>query len=171
MKPYLRTCPWLLALALAGCGGDPAVRLVPVRGRATLGDKGLGRVTIQLVPDRNKGTHAPAGVGQTDADGSFHLTTPPHGDGAVPGHYKVTVTSYRQGSTAGLCRPGEDPPAGRNPSGRAGELGAQTQKQVRVNDRRASGSGRRAGHGRLFGRSLLHRVPTRAGSPTRLDCL
>jgi hypothetical protein len=93
MKPYLRTCSCLLALALAGCGG-PSVRLVSVRGRATLGGKGLGRVTIQLVADSSKGTHAPAGVGQTDEDGSFRITTPPHGDGAVPGHYKVTVTSY-----------------------------------------------------------------------------
>jgi hypothetical protein len=94
MKPYLQTCPWLLALTLAGCWGDPAVRPVPVRGRATVGDKGLGRVTIQLVPDASKGTHAPTGVGQTDEDGSFQIATPPHGDGAVPGHYKVTVTSY-----------------------------------------------------------------------------
>ena len=93
MKPYLRTCSCLLALALAGCSG-PSVRLVPVRGRATLGGQGLARVTIQLVPDGSKGTHAPAGVGQTDEDGSFQITTPPHGAGAVPGHYKVTVTSY-----------------------------------------------------------------------------
>jgi hypothetical protein len=67
---------------------------VPVRGRATLGDKNLERVSIQLLPDTSKGTHAPAAVAQTEEDGSFKLTTPPHGDGAVPGHYKVTVTSY-----------------------------------------------------------------------------
>jgi hypothetical protein len=84
----------LLALVLAGCRTEPAVRLVPVHGRATLGQKALGRVTIQLVPDGSKGTHAPAGVGQTDEGGSFRITTPPHGEGAVPGRYKVTVTSY-----------------------------------------------------------------------------
>jgi hypothetical protein len=83
----------LVALVLAGCGG-PAVPLVPVHGRATIGKKVLARVTIQLVPDGEKGTHAPAGVGETDEDGSFRITTPTHGDGAVPGHYKVTVTSY-----------------------------------------------------------------------------
>jgi hypothetical protein len=92
MKRFLRACPLLVALALAGCG--PAVRLVPVQGRATLGDKVLARVTIQLVPDAAKGTHAPAGAGQTDENGAFRITTPPHGEGAVPGHYKVTVTSY-----------------------------------------------------------------------------
>ena len=94
MKPPLWACPFLLAVGLAGCRAELEVRLVPVRGRATLADKGLERVTIQLVPDASKGTHAPAGVAQTDEDGSFKITTPPHGDGAVPGHYKVTVTSY-----------------------------------------------------------------------------
>jgi hypothetical protein len=94
MKPYLRTCSLLLVLLLAGCGKESAVQLVPVHGRATLGQKVLGRVTIQLVPDDRKGTHAPTGVGQTDEDGVFRITTPPHGEGAVPGHYKVTVTSY-----------------------------------------------------------------------------
>jgi hypothetical protein len=94
MKPYLQTAPLLLALLLAGCQTRPSIRLVPVQGRATLGQKALGRVTIQLVPDASQGTHAPSGVGQTDEDGSFRITSPPHGAGAAPGRYKVTVTSY-----------------------------------------------------------------------------
>jgi hypothetical protein len=93
MRLSLRASPLLVALALAGCA-EPAVRLVPVRGRATLGQKSLRQVTIQLVPDGEKGTHAPTGVGQTDEDGRFRITTPPHGEGAVPGHYKVTVVTY-----------------------------------------------------------------------------
>jgi hypothetical protein len=83
----------LAALALAGCGG-PGVRLVPVQGRVTLANKPLARVTIQLVPDGAKGTHAPARAGQADEHGAFRITTPPHGAGAVPGHYRVMVTSY-----------------------------------------------------------------------------
>jgi hypothetical protein len=94
MKLTLRSCPLLLALLLAGCRGEPAVKLVPVSGRITVGQKPLVRVAIQLVPDGSKGTHAPAGAGQTDEDGSFRITTPPHGDGAVPGHYKVLLVSY-----------------------------------------------------------------------------
>ena len=93
MRSYLRASPLLVALALAGCA-EPAVRLVPVGGRATLGKKSLSLATIQLVPDGGKGTHAPTGVGQTDEDGRFRITTPRHGEGAVPGHYKVTVVSY-----------------------------------------------------------------------------
>ncbi|HKB38881.1 MAG TPA: hypothetical protein VKD72_20730 [Gemmataceae bacterium] len=93
MKLFLRACPLLVALALAGCSGS-SVRLVPVQGRATLGNKALARVTIQLVPDASKGTHAPAGAGQTDENGAFRITTPPHGEGAVPGFYRVMVTAY-----------------------------------------------------------------------------
>jgi hypothetical protein len=106
MRPYLRTCPLLLALVLAGCRGEPAVRLVPVQGRATFGQKALGGVMIQLVPDESKGTSAPSGVGQTDEDGAFRITTPPHGEGAAPGHYKVTVTAY---TAAGLPPAYADP--------------------------------------------------------------
>jgi hypothetical protein len=94
MRSSRQTCPLLLALLLAGCSSKSAVPLVPVHGRATLGQRALGRVTIQLVPEDSKDTHAPAGVGQTDEDGSFRITTPPHGEGAVPGRYKVTVASY-----------------------------------------------------------------------------
>jgi hypothetical protein len=93
MKPSPRVCPWFVALLLAGCSGS-AVRLVPVHGRATVNKKAVAGLTIQLVPDAAKGTHAPSGGGQTDEDGRFVITTPPHGEGAVPGHYKVTVSSY-----------------------------------------------------------------------------
>jgi hypothetical protein len=92
MKPSLQACFVLLLLLLAGC--HSAVRLAPVHGRATLGQKPLARVTIQLVPDGTQGTHGPAGAGQTDEYGSFRITTPPHGEGAVPGGYRVTVMSY-----------------------------------------------------------------------------
>jgi hypothetical protein len=91
MKRHLQTCPLLLALALAGC--QSSVQLAPVYGKASLGQKPLARVMIQLVPDASKGTHGPAGTGETNEYGSFQITTPPHGEGAVPGHYKVTVTS------------------------------------------------------------------------------
>jgi hypothetical protein len=84
----------LLAAALLGCRSEPALELAPVRGRVSLGGKGLSHATVQLMPDETKGTTAPTGAGQTDGDGGFEITTPPHGQGAVPGHYKVTVTAY-----------------------------------------------------------------------------
>src|SRR5262245_66457096 len=105
MKLFLRACPLLVALALAGCSGS-SVRLVPVQGRATLGNKALARVTIQLVPDASMGTHAPAGAGQTDENGAFRITSPPDGEGAVPGVYRVMVTAY---VAQGLPRSYSDP--------------------------------------------------------------
>jgi hypothetical protein len=33
-------------------------------------------------------------MGQTDADGRFELRSPPHGEGVVPGRYKVTLQQY-----------------------------------------------------------------------------
>jgi hypothetical protein len=84
----------LLAAALLGCRSEPALKLAAVRGRVTLGGRGVSHATVQLIPDDKKGTTAPPGAGQTDNDGGFEITTPPHGQGAVPGHYKVTVTAY-----------------------------------------------------------------------------
>lgn len=91
----MRACafPLLLAAALLGCGGQ-SLELAPVRGRVSLGGKGISHAAIQLIPDSKKGTTAPTGAGQTDSDGNFRITTPPHGEGAVPGHYKVTVAGY-----------------------------------------------------------------------------
>jgi hypothetical protein len=84
----------LLAAALLGCRSEPALDLAAVHGRVSLAGKGLSHATIQLIPDEKKGTTAPTGAGQTDEEGRFQITTPPHGDGAVPGHYKVTVSAY-----------------------------------------------------------------------------
>lgn len=87
--------PWLLlAAALLGCRSEPTLKLALVRGRVSLGGKGLSHATVQLIPDEKKGTTAPTGAGLTDGDGGFEITTPPHGNGAVPGHYRVTVSNY-----------------------------------------------------------------------------
>lgn len=50
-------------------GGDPIVALVPA--------EGLGKERLQ---------------GMINPDGSFKLNTYPHGDGVMPGKYKVLVT-------------------------------------------------------------------------------
>jgi hypothetical protein len=93
MRTRLCVVPLLAAALLLGCGG-PQLELAPVGGRVSLAGKGLSHAAVQLIPDGKKGTAAPAGAGQTDADGHFQISTPPHGDGAVPGHYRVTVTAY-----------------------------------------------------------------------------
>ena len=77
---------WLLGVACvaAGCGGGP----VAVRGRVLLDDVPVAGATVMLMPvDGGHPAHGP-----TDANGVFRLTTFKHGDGALPGQYKIVVT-------------------------------------------------------------------------------
>jgi hypothetical protein len=91
MRIWLST---IFVFLVVGCSSQPALELAPVKGRVSLAGKSLVQTTIQLIPDEKKGTAAPSGLGQSDEEGRFQITTPPHGEGAVPGHYKVTVTSF-----------------------------------------------------------------------------
>jgi hypothetical protein len=54
----------------------------------------VANVTLQLTPDPVKTRDGLTAVAQTGEDGSFRLKTPPHGEGAIPGFYRVTVTGY-----------------------------------------------------------------------------
>jgi hypothetical protein len=49
---------------------------------------------VQFTPDPAKNKQGRTAVGQTGADGSFRLQTPPYGEGALPGTYRVTVAGY-----------------------------------------------------------------------------
>ncbi len=85
----------LSAAGLPGCGGEPPPRLVPVHGRVTYRDKPLPMVTVTFVPDLAKGNTAGRDArATTGPDGSFTVQTYPHGPGAMPGAYRVTVLYY-----------------------------------------------------------------------------
>jgi hypothetical protein len=47
---------------------------------------------VQLLAEA--GNSAPTATGQTKADGTFTLVTPPFGTGAVPGSYRVVLQQY-----------------------------------------------------------------------------
>src|SRR5687767_546326 len=81
----------LLLLMCAGCKGN-APRLVPVRGSVVYRRQPVKAAMVMFIADGSQGTRAPAALAQTSADGSFVLHSPPHGEGAVPGYYKVTLT-------------------------------------------------------------------------------
>jgi hypothetical protein len=70
----------------AGCGGGS--KPVRVEGTVTLDGKPLPRATVSFMPVGE----GRAASGETDADGSFRLTTFRTNDGALPGEYKVVVT-------------------------------------------------------------------------------
>ena len=87
-------------LITSGCAKGPTPpRLVPVRGKVVYKGKPVPLASIQFIPDASKGSQGFAAVGQTKQDGTFTLQTYPHGPGAVPGAYAVTVTleARRQG--------------------------------------------------------------------------
>ena len=97
-----------LSAVLTGCG-RPSYKLAPVSGQVTYRGRGVSKATVQLLADTAKGTQAPTATGETGADGSFTLQTPPHGAGAGPGHYKVTVQHYHSGIPAKYGNPTRTP--------------------------------------------------------------
>jgi hypothetical protein len=80
----------LLAATCWGCGPDGAFKtdLVPVKGKVMYKGKALTKGTIRFEPD-GYGREA---RGQIQSDGTFVLTTDKSGDGAVPGHHRVSIS-------------------------------------------------------------------------------
>jgi len=85
----------LLAAALAaGCQRGPL--LLPVRGKILYHDRPLVPGSIYFNPEQPRaGDEGPGQLmasGLLHEDGSFTLRTYPHGDGAMAGAYKVTLS-------------------------------------------------------------------------------
>jgi hypothetical protein len=100
-----RCCPQLAltlvcaGLLAGGCSKEPAPpRLVPVSGRVVYKGRPVELASIEFLPDMPQGAQGFAAGGQTKPDGTFTLQTHPHGAGAGPGHYKVTVTTEARGA-------------------------------------------------------------------------
>lgn len=96
---------------MGGCSKGPArPRLVPVTGRVVYKDRPVGLASIEFLPDMPQGAQGFAAGGQTKPDGTFTLQTYPHGPGAVPGHYRVTITTEARGAIPRrYADPGETP--------------------------------------------------------------
>lgn len=84
--------PALACLALIGCGGEPAPKLVAVTGKVSHKGQPLTAGNIFFHPaDGGAGTpESPSS--QLQLDGSFTIVSVPYGDGARPGKYKVTLS-------------------------------------------------------------------------------
>jgi len=78
-------------LSLAACGGE-GVKLFPVSGKVLLNDAPLEGATVVLQPTDPALDWRPTGT--TKADGSFTVTTYPHGEGAPNGDYVVLISQY-----------------------------------------------------------------------------
>jgi hypothetical protein len=83
----------LVLLASAGCGGP---KLVPVNGKVTYKGEPITAAEIYFKPDPpgSSGTCLASSV--LEEDGTFTMTTYPHGDGVAPGRYKVVLSLGRR---------------------------------------------------------------------------
>ena len=82
-----------LVVAVSGCSKNPPP-LVAASGKVQSNGKGVPNAVVQFIPDLSKNPNGCAAQATTDAEGAFSLKTPPHGDGASPGWYRVTVVGY-----------------------------------------------------------------------------
>lgn len=102
-------CAGFLALSI-GCGdsGPKRPKTYPVKGTVTYNG--------EPVVDANLNFQLAVGSGnafaKTDSEGKYELMTFEHGDGAVPGDYRVSITKYElpapppaRPSTAGYAPP------------------------------------------------------------------
>lgn len=84
-----------LALVCAGCG-PAAPKLVPVRGRVSYADgRPVTAASVCFTPDAANGDDGKLATSLLMEDGTFDLRTYPHGDGAMIGTYKVTISLGR----------------------------------------------------------------------------
>jgi hypothetical protein len=96
---------WLAFLALGavvlpgGCSKGPTPpRLVPVSGKIVFHNKPVQLAWLRFYPDGSQEGQRFVADGQTRQNGTFTLQTYPHGPGAVPGRYKVTITLEARGA-------------------------------------------------------------------------
>ena len=76
----------ILALAVAGCGGEERMPTAPVEGKVLLDGEPLQFGSVVFIPEAG-----PPARGAIQPDGSFRLTTYEEDDGAVLGTHRVEV--------------------------------------------------------------------------------
>ena len=88
-----------VVVVLGGCSKGPAPpRLVPVSGKLVYQNKPVPLAWLRFYPDAPQQGQGFVADGQSKEDGTFSLQTYPHGPGAVPGRYKVTITLEARGT-------------------------------------------------------------------------
>jgi len=94
----------IFTFVLSGCGGDPGPQRVPVKGNIVMGDgKPVFPGSIQFFPAEGMSENTYRSSALLHEGGAFTMRTHPHGDGVVPGKYKV-VLSLGMGSPRELAK-------------------------------------------------------------------
>jgi hypothetical protein len=86
------TCVTLMS---AGCGGSSGPELVEVHGTVLLDGKPLSGASIRFVPELQGAEAVRPASGVTDDDGRYELEYSSSRSGALPGRYKVLITTAR----------------------------------------------------------------------------
>jgi hypothetical protein len=76
--------------AFAGCGRTP--KLVAVTGKVSHQGKAVTGGSVWFHPEEGSASGGERMSGQLQIDGSFTVRTFPHGDGILPGRYRVTLS-------------------------------------------------------------------------------
>lgn len=92
----------VVATSLAvGCGQAEQLPVAPARGIVLLDNRPLPAANVVFIPERGRSAAA-----QSNADGTFVLTTYQSGDGAIVGAHHVTVTARETGEANTPGAPG-----------------------------------------------------------------
>lgn len=106
----------VVALGIAGCGGSAPLKLadpVPASGTVTIDDKPLAKALVYFVPDGAK-VVGPGSSAITNDSGKYELVTVISGKskpGAIPGNYKVWISSLVGPDGKPIVPDGVTPPA------------------------------------------------------------
>lgn len=82
-----------LAAVLAGCSGGDSIEYAEVVGSIRMGNHPVTSGLIEFVPRADLGTHGPKFLAAIDAEGHFSVGSALESKGAIPGHYRVTVSA------------------------------------------------------------------------------
>jgi hypothetical protein len=93
---WLGLFAWSVVL-VGGCAPTVSkAKLAPVKGRVVFNGDPVTAADIYFMPNAAKGNEGSMASSVLQTDGSFTLSTHPHGDGVMPGAYKVTLSLGRR---------------------------------------------------------------------------
>lgn len=90
--------PCLLAACLLGCGSTSGPELEEVSGTVTLDGEPLPDATVRFMPEASgDAEYVRPATGVTDSGGWYSLAFSSSREGALPGKYRVSITTFREG--------------------------------------------------------------------------
>jgi hypothetical protein len=118
-----------LVLAGAGCGGKARKPVFPVKGQVLVNNKPAAHAVVIFHPLEESEPRPTAATAETEADGTFKLSTYTAGDGAHAGSYVVSVTwPERTGASGGDADAAPDRLGGRYANPKTSKLQAQVRE-------------------------------------------